>query len=47
MRPAALPLPAIEAALKGKGPRKKGLPRILDTLETLVRARLEAEGWRD
>ncbi|TDM07969.1 MAG: hypothetical protein C4K60_00085 [Ideonella sp. MAG2] len=42
----ALPLPAIEASFKGKGPWKKGLPRILDTLEALGRARLEGGGWR-
>ncbi|MDZ7812933.1 MAG: type IIL restriction-modification enzyme MmeI [Ideonella sp.] len=44
--PAALPLPAIEASFKGKGPWKKGLPRILDTLEALGRARQEGGGWR-
>ena len=47
--PAPLPLSAIEAAFKGKGPWKKGLPRILDTLEALEalgRARREGEGWR-
>ena len=46
--PAALPLPAIEAAFKGKGPWKKGLPRILETLEALGRAqRVEGgSGWR-
>jgi hypothetical protein len=44
--PAALPLAAIEARFKGKGPWKKGLPRILDTLEALGRARLTTEGWR-
>ena len=44
--PAPLPLPAIEAGFKGKGPWKKGLPRILDTLEALGRARREGEGWR-
>lgn len=36
--PAPLALPAIEAAFKGKGPWKKGLPRILETLEALGRA---------
>jgi hypothetical protein len=41
-----LPLPAIEAGFKGKGPWKKGLPRILDTLEALGRARREGAGWR-
>ena len=44
--PAPLPLSAIEAAFKGKGPWKKGLPRILDTLEALGRARREGDGWR-
>jgi len=44
--PAPLPLPAIEAGFKGKGPWKKGLPRILDTLEALGRARHEGAGWR-
>jgi hypothetical protein len=41
-----LALPAIEARFKGKGPWKKGLPRILETLEALGRARREGEGWR-
>ncbi len=44
--PAPLPVPAIEAGFKGKGPWKKGLPRILDTLEALGRARREGAGWR-
>jgi hypothetical protein len=44
--PSALPLPAIEAHFKGRGPWKKGLPRILDTLEALGRARREGAGWR-
>jgi hypothetical protein len=51
--PAPLPLPAIESAFKGKGPWKKGLPRILETLEALGRAqRVEpgahgaSGGWR-
>jgi hypothetical protein len=44
--PAPLPLSAIEAGFKGKGPWKKGLPRILDTLEALGRARREGAGWR-
>ena len=42
----ALSLPEIEASFKGKGPWKKGLPRILETLEALGRARREDEGWR-
>jgi len=44
--PAPLPLPAIEAAFKGKGPWKKGLPRLLETLEALGRATRVAGGWR-
>jgi hypothetical protein len=44
--PTPLPLPTIEAAFKGKGPWKKGLPRLLDTLEALGRARQEGGGWR-
>jgi hypothetical protein len=43
---AALSLSDIEASFKGKGPWKKGLPRILETLEALGRARREGEGWR-
>ena len=39
--PQALPLSALEASFKGKGPWKKGLPRILETLEALGRARRE------
>ncbi len=43
---AAMPLAAIEARFKGKGPWKKGLPRILETLEALGRARREENnGW--
>ena len=42
----ALSLSEIEASFKGKGPWKKGLPRILETLEALGRARREGEGWR-
>jgi hypothetical protein len=44
--PAPLALPAIEAAFKGKGPWKKGLPRILDTLEALGRAHRQDRLWR-
>jgi hypothetical protein len=44
--PTALPLSAIEARFKGRGPWKKSLPRILDTLEALGRARREGDGWR-
>ncbi len=44
---AALSLGDIEASFKGKGPWKKGLPRILETLEALGRARREENGgWR-
>ena len=43
---AALSLADIEASFKGKGPWKKGLPRILETLEALGRARHEGDGWR-
>ena len=38
---AALSLSDIEASFKGKGPWKKGLPRILETLAALGRARRE------
>ena len=41
-----LPLLEIEARFKGKGSWKKGLPRILETLEALGRARREGDGWR-
>ncbi len=45
---AALSLPEIEASFKGKGPWKKGLPRILETLQALGRARREGsnQSWR-
>ena len=43
---APLTVADIEAGFKGKGPWKKGLPRILDTLEALGRARREGAGWR-
>ena len=42
----ALPLATLEASFKGKGPWKKGLPRILETLEALGRARREGNEWR-
>lgn len=42
----ALPLSVLEARFKGRGPWKKSLPRILDTLEALGRARREGAGWR-
>ncbi len=44
--PAPLALPAIEAAFKGKGLWKKGLPRILETLEALGRAHSQNGFWR-
>ena len=44
--PVPLPLSAIEAGFKGKGPWRKGLPRILETLEALGRAQLTGQGWR-
>ena len=44
---AAISLAQIEANSKGQGPWKKGLPRILETLEALGRARREESGrWR-
>ncbi len=42
----ALTLAHIQAHFKGKGPWKKGLPRILETLQALGRVRREADGWR-
>ena len=50
--PIPLTLPAIEARFKGRGPWKKGLPTLLQTLEALGRAQavaVAAEGevaWR-
>ena len=48
--PAPLSLPAIEARFKGRGPWKKGLPTLLQTLEALGRAQAVATGgevaWR-
>lgn len=44
--PVPLALSAIEAGFRGKGPWKKGLPRILETLEALGRAQLTGFGWR-
>ena len=48
--PIPLTLPAIEARFKGRGPWKKGLPTLLQTLEALGRAQAVAtEGgaaWR-
>ncbi|MFC7462200.1 class I SAM-dependent DNA methyltransferase [Hydrogenophaga defluvii] len=44
--PSPLAVPAIESHFKGKGPWKKGLPRILETLEALGRARrADGERW--
>ena len=47
---APLPLPAIEAHFKGRGPWKKSLPTLLATLEALGRAQAVAvdgeAGWR-
>ncbi|MDD5324610.1 MAG: class I SAM-dependent DNA methyltransferase [Polaromonas sp.] len=42
----ALTLADIEARFKARGAWKKSLPRILETLEALGRARREGEGWR-
>lgn len=36
--PIPLTLPAIEARFKGRGPWKKGLPTLLQTLEAVGRA---------
>ena len=48
--PIPLTLPALEARFKGRGPWKKGLPTLLQTLEALGRAQAVAgEGevaWR-
>jgi hypothetical protein len=43
---AAMPLAEIEAQFKSRGDWKKSLPRILETLEALGRARREGENWR-
>ncbi|WP_188708642.1 class I SAM-dependent DNA methyltransferase [Polaromonas eurypsychrophila] len=43
----ALTVPEIEARFKGRGPWKKSLPRILETLEALGRARRDGESWRE
>ncbi|MDP3249491.1 MAG: class I SAM-dependent DNA methyltransferase [Polaromonas sp.] len=45
--PAALTVAEIEARFKGRGPWKKSLPRILETLEALGRARRDGESWRE
>ena len=48
--PAPLTLPAIESRFKGRGPWKKSLPTLLQTLEALGRAQAVATGgevaWR-
>ena len=48
--PIPLTLPAIEARFKGRGPWKKGLPTLLQTLEALGRAQAVATedgaAWR-
>ena len=48
--PAPLTLPSIESRFKGRGPWKKGLPTLLQTLESLGRAQAVAGGgvtaWR-
>ena len=48
--PVPLGLPAIEACFKGRGPWKKGLPTLLQTLEALGRAQAVATdgemAWR-
>ncbi len=44
--PIAMPLDAIEARFKSRGAWKKSLPRILETLEALGRARREGDAWR-
>lgn len=44
--PGTLTVAHMEARFKGRGAWKKGLPRILETLEALGRARREGEGWR-
>lgn len=41
-----LDLEALAPRFKGRGPWKKSLPRILETLEALGRARREGQGWR-
>ncbi len=44
--PRALPEAAIADHFTGRGPWKKRLPQILQTLEALGRARGGGEGWR-
>ena len=43
---AAMPLSTIKASFKGKASWRRGLPRILETLQALGRARQEGDGWR-
>lgn len=45
--PGALTVAEIETRFKGRGPWKKSLPRILETLEALGRARRDGESWRE
>ena len=45
-QPVAMTLTDIEAHFKSRGAWKKSLPRILETLEALGRARREGDGWR-
>lgn len=42
--PAPISLPALEQCFKGRGPWKKGLPTLLQTLEALGRARRVESG---
>jgi hypothetical protein len=45
-QPGAMTIAAIEDRFKSRGAWKKSLPRILETLEALGRARREGDGWR-
>ena len=45
-QPGAMTVADIEAHFKSRGAWKKSLPRILETLEALGRARREGDGWR-
>ena len=45
-QPGTLTLADIEARFKGRGPWKKSLPRILETLEALGRAHRQDNGWQ-
>ena len=45
-RPGAMTVANIEAHFISRGAWKKSLPRILETLEALGRARREGDGWR-